>query len=246
MGHAVIVGSGPGRPVSRSERGRGFRRHPYYLSLEHRSLGGIVMRHDWLIWAALLALLAPGFASAQDYDRFGPYIGAGGSFVTAIWEDDLEDELGVSVDVDDAWGANARLGLRLLSFLAVEAQYEWLDDYGVEVAGIDIAKLESHALTGNLKLFLPIWRVQPYLLAGVGFADIDLEDKIGFGLSGSETNLAFRGGLGFDVYVTEHIALYAEGSVLLVDQDIDTGIAGVDKVEPLIFTGAQLGLMFRF
>jgi len=207
------------------------------------------MRFRWHVGSALLTflvLLAPGFASAQDYSRFGPYIGGGGSYTAALWEDDLEDEIGVSVDGDDAWGANARLGLRIFSVLAVEAQYEWLDDYGVDVAGIHAVDIGSHALTGNLKLFLPLWRIQPYLLAGIGFAHVDLDDKLGLGISGSETALAGRAALGFDAYITEHIALYAEGGVLVVDQKIDTGVPGADDVSPLVFTGAQVGLMFRF
>jgi opacity protein-like surface antigen len=204
------------------------------------------MRNGWLACALLLALALPRAAAAGDFDRFGFYVGGGGSFATALWDEELEDELGVSVDVEDAWGANARAGLRILGALAVEAQYEWLDTYRVEVAGIDAFDVESHVLTANLKLFLPFWRVQPYLLAGVGFADVQLDDALGLGISDSETSLAGRAALGLDVYLTKHIALYAEGGALVIDREIDTNVPGVGTVEPLFYTGAQLGVMFRF
>jgi hypothetical protein len=136
--------------------------------------------------------------------------------------------------------------VRIWKALAVEAQYEWLDAYAAEVAGIEAFEIESHALTANLKLYLPIWRIHPYLLAGVGFAHVDFEDSLGLGLSESETSLAGRGALGLDVYLTEHIALYAEGGILVIDEEIDTNVPGFDEVGPLLQTGAQVGLMFRF
>lgn len=204
------------------------------------------MRHAWLACAFLLAFAMPHPAGAGDFDRFGPYLGVGGSFATAFWDEQLEDKLGVPVDVDDAWGVNARAGLRILGALAVEAQYEWLNTYSVKVQGIDAVDLRSHALTANLKLYLPFWRVQPYLLGGIGFADIQFDDKLGLGISGSETSLAGRAAAGLDLYLAEHIALYAEGGVLVIDQGIDTNAPGVGTVEPLLYTGAQLGALFRF
>lgn len=204
------------------------------------------MRNGWLICALLLVFSIPGAAAAGDFDRFGPYLGVGGSFAAALWDDELEDQLGVSVEVDDAWGLNARAGLRIVSALAVEAQYEWLDSYDVKVEGINAFDLESHALTANLKLYLPFWRVQPYLLGGIGFADIQFDDSLGLGISESQTSLAGRVALGLDVYLTKRLAVYAEGGLLVIDQQIDPNVPGADTVDPLLYTGAQLGVMYRF
>lgn len=204
------------------------------------------MRHGWLFCALLLLFATPGAARAGDFERFGLYVGVGGSYATALWDEELEDELGVSVNVDDSWGVNARVGLRIFSGLAVEAQYEWIDTYDVEIAGIDAFDVETHVLTANLKLIAPFWRVQPYLLAGIGFTEAKIDDKLGLGFSDSETSLTGRGALGFDVYLTEHIALYAEGGVVVIDESIDPNIPGVGKVEPLFYTGAQAGVMIRF
>jgi opacity protein-like surface antigen len=204
------------------------------------------MRKQWIACSLLLALALPELAAAGDFDRSGFYLGVGGSYTAALWDEELEDEFGIPVNVDDAWGVNARAGVRIWKALAVEAQYEWLDAYAAEVNNVEAFEVESHALTANLKLYLPIWRIHPYLLAGVGFAHIELDDSLGLGLSESETSLAGRGALGLDVYLTEHIALYAEGGVLVVDEEIDTGVPGFDAVGPLLQTGAQLGLLFRF
>lgn len=204
------------------------------------------MRNRCLALALLLAFSLPGAARAGDFDRFGPYLGVGGSFATALWDSQLSDELGVGVNVDDAWGLNARAGLRVLSALAVELQYEWFSDYNVQIAGVDAVDVGSHALTANLKLFLPFWRVQPYLLGGIGFAKLHYEDTLGLGLSSSETSLAGRGALGLDFYITKHIGLYAEGDVVIINQGIDTNVPGVGTVKPLLYTGAQAGVMLRF
>jgi opacity protein-like surface antigen len=204
------------------------------------------MRTGALVGIVLLGIALAGSAAAGDFDRFGPYVEAGGSYATALWEDPLENEIDVSVDVDDGIGANGRVGLRIFSGLAVEAQYEWISPYDVSIAGVDSFDVETHVLTANAKLLMPWWRLQPYLLAGVGFADAKLEDKLGLGLSEHETQLAARGALGFDLYLTEHIALFAEGGVVVIDQKIDTGLPGTDPIDPVLYTGAQAGLMFRF
>lgn len=203
---------------------------------------------------ALLLAAIPAAASAGDYDRFGPYVGVGGSLSLDFFEDDIEDALddvvpGISVDVEEAWGANARVGLRLLSPIAIEAQYEYLSPYDIRVSAGGLSasfELEQHVVTANAKLYVPIWRVQPYLLAGIGLQYYQIEDDAGLGIEDSDTALAGRAGLGLDLYLTEHVLVNAEASALLSDGTIDVAIPGADDIHGLHYLSVQAGLQYRF
>lgn len=201
---------------------------------------------------ALLVAALPATGSAEDYSRFGPYLGVGASLSLDFFEDEVEDALedvvpGVSVDVDEAWGANARAGLRLLSPLAIEVQYEWLSPYDISVQPLGTVELEQHVVTGNLKLYLPIWRVQPYLLGGVGVQYYQLDGTVGpLDVDESDTAFAARVGLGLDVYLTRNLLVNAEASGLLSDETIDIPVPGVEDIHGLHYLSVQAGLQYRF
>ncbi len=206
---------------------------------------------------AILALTAP--ASAQDrgrgsdepdYGRFGFYMGGGVTYATDLYEDEIEDAFntGFEVDVDDTWGANARIGVRLLSFFALELQYEWLDSYDIEVQNAGGgSEVDTQTLTANLKFYLPIQRFQPYLLAGVGYQRYELDSSFFNGTIRAKQDdyeLAGRGGVGFDLYFTEHVVFYAEGFAVLSEAEIDIPL--VADVDNLFYAGGQAGLLYRF
>jgi opacity protein-like surface antigen len=193
----------------------------------------------------LLGLAVAGAATAGDFSRSGVYLGGGVSYGADLFSDEIEDAFGLPVDIDDTVGANARVGFRLLSFLALEAQYEWLSEYDIKIAGINAASLEQHTFTGNLKFYLPIWRIQPYLLAGIGIEQFELKVSLPppFDFTEKDTALAGRLGGGLELYVTENLALFAEGAAVLSDQKVS--LPGQD-IEALHYASGQAGLLWRF
>ncbi len=215
------------------------------------------------LFFALLALLVcqsqahaqgSGASGRPDFSRAGFYAGGGLSYATDLYEDEIEDALntGFGVDIDDTFGVNLRLGGRFFRFVALELQYEWLDSYDINIANAGgRSRVDAQTFTGNLKLYLPIQRFQPYLLAGIGFQryEIDNDYLIGpFRSQDDDIDLAGRVGLGFDVYLTEHIVFYAEGSAVLSEAKIDLPpvVAGGDTVDNLFYAGFQSGLLWRF
>lgn len=192
-------------------------------------------------------------ASAGDFSRLGVYLGVGGTYATDLYEDEIEDSLnGVKANVDPTGGVNARLGVRFLKVLALEAQYEWLSPYDVSLRVSGFGKLgtvevEQHTLTGNLKLYLPIWRIQPYALAGIGLQRIDLNASGGLGgISDTETALAGRAGAGVEIYLSEHVVLYGEGAVVLTDEKLNVPSALGKDIDHIFYAAGQAGLMWRF
>lgn len=214
------------------------------------------MRGNRSLACFAVILLAAGSAAADDdgFGRRGAYLGLGATGAVHLFEDDVKQETGGAVEVDNSAGLNARLGYRLLSWLALEAQYEWVSGFDfvaaqdlspVAAQGDTLAKLESHALTANLKLLLPIWRIHPYLIAGIGGVFYNIDDQTGLGLGGDESAFAGRVGVGGDVYITKNLLAFIEVSGLLSTLDITAPTASANISEVHYFS-TQLGLQWRF
>jgi opacity protein-like surface antigen len=179
-------------------------------------------------------------ASAQDYARSGFYVGAGvvGGSYTEL-EEEAEDVLPVSVDVDTAVGFEVYGGYRFHPNFAVEAEFEMLPETDIDASGFgDFAEIESWTLTGNVKVFPLTGRIQPFLLVGLGVMDAELEDTIGLGASEDETGFAARFGGGLDVYITENIAVSAG-----VDYVLPSGDDILDEADYVSYGG---GALIRF
>jgi opacity protein-like surface antigen len=202
----------------------------------------------------LLFLASPAHAEEQgvgpDYSRTGFYVGGGVAYATDLYEDEIEDALntGFDVDIEDTFGLDVRGGWRFLRFLAVELQYEWLDEYDIKVGNAGgKSKVDTQTVTANLKVYLPIKRFQPYVLGGIGFQRYEIEHNYFNGtirLQQDDYDFAGRVGLGFDVYLTEHVVFYAEGSAVLSEAEIAIPIAG--NIDNLFYAGFQGGVLWRF
>ncbi len=196
--------------------------------------------------AAALFLASP--VHAGDFGKRGLYLGVNGAYGLDLLSTELAGAVGVPlppVSYDNSWGLNARVGYRAFSFLALEAEYEWMKGIGINVNGAPVATYKPHTLTGNVKLFLPIWRVQPYLLAGGGVSIYDVE-AVGTGTSlASGTGFGFRGGAGLDLYVTESLSLNAEATAVLNTSKFDTDIGAATETS-LYYFSLSAGLAYHF
>ncbi len=224
-----------------------------------------------LLAASLLfvqsALPSPAAAAPDDdpYDRPGFYVGGSGIYTNNFFDDQVDDAFTdligapVDVDIDDSFGANARIGYRAASWIGLEVQYEWVDNFETEItspafpgekATID---LTGHSVTLNAKLVLPTWRIQPYLLLGAGYSLYDADTNVSAGLGaipgvrtsgGKESGFAGRGGAGIDWYLTRHVVLNTEVTALLTTQDFDEPDTG--SIDNLYYLSMGAGLQFRF
>jgi opacity protein-like surface antigen len=66
----------------------------------------------------------------------------------------------------------------------------------------------------NVKWFFLKDRFQPYALGGVNFGYTFVHDSTDPKFSGRQTDWAFRFGGGLNIFATEHVAFYIEGSYL--------------------------------
>jgi hypothetical protein len=128
--------------------------------------------------------------SADDLARRGPYAALQG--VASVPLSDLSRD-------DTGFGAAGRVGFRVASPFAVEAQVEYS---GKSFAG----NTRQTFLTLNGKLYVLERRLQPYALLGLGasFPSSSLRND--------DASFAVRAGVGADAYLTDHVAIFAEAA----------------------------------
>ncbi len=224
-----------------------------------------VLCHFVVLAAGPMILVLPSLAFADDdpFDRSGAYIQLSGVYQHNVFENRIEELLDdavpvpVSLSIEDSGGLSALVGYRLASFFAAELQYEWVDEYDISgSAGAfsgSFYSITGQTLTANTKFIIPVWRIQPYLVIGVGFSSWEVDrGALGIvleGLSpeiqidnGNQTAFAGRAGLGLDIYITEHIVLNAQGQVVLSTlKQPDLG-----DIDDLNYLGFSAGLQYRF
>lgn len=183
--------------------------------------------------AATMANLPASADDGQpDFARRGFYVGAGA-------EGGKFTDLGLGSGVDDEVGAgfNVFAGYRVYKYIATEVEFEMLPEVDLKADGFGkFADIEIWTITGNVKALPLTGRIQPFALVGIGLLHGKLKDSVGLGLDESDTGFAARFGGGLDVYVTEHIAVWARSTYVLPAGD-------VSDVDYVSFGG---GLQYRF
>jgi len=171
------------------------------------------------ILSGLMVLTLCVSANAQrGYTGPGPYVGIGPAGGFPSFQGNLPD-FGNSV------GFNARGGYRFNDFLAAEALYEYMDDFGSSVSlstgGNGHLNLQTNNFSLLGKVILPTGtRIEPFLDGGVGFlntnADANFAVRAAHVSAGkSDTEFAGRIGAGVDVWLTDHIAAYVDSGYVM-------------------------------
>ena len=196
----------------------------------------------------VLALLAPGAATAQDdeeeardvsleewneeeserWERLGPFVGIGG-LVMFPNERELHD--GVRLEDGVGGGFNVRLGLRTAHWFALEVMYEQVASYDVS-RGAEEDDAKGWFWSLNAKAYgLTDTPIQPYLLTGAGAISIQprlISRRTGFGM---------RFAAGLDYHLTERLVAVVEGGYAM-------GIG--TQVEDYQYGTLSFGLTFRY
>jgi opacity protein-like surface antigen len=158
-----------------------------------------------IILAAVCVTMLASPSSADEFDRPGWYVGAGGGVAFNFLSEFVANQTMGVVDLEDTGTVNVRGGYRLLSWLAFEGMYEGAYNYDIVVAGSQVASRTTNSLLVNTKLIVPTWRIQPYLGLGIGGQQGRFQAGPVLGrLDSSRWDLVLRIGLGVDAYLTEH------------------------------------------
>jgi len=140
-------------------------------------------------------------AQENDFNRPGAYVGLGGTYAVSAFQGPAKDLFG------DSLGFQARGGYRLNEIFAVEALYEYVDDFGVKGGR---GGIWTNNFTVGGKLILPLDRFQPYLSGGIGFLNAEPNTN-------GDGQWAFAGRFsgGTDLAITEHVALFLDAGYVI-------------------------------
>lgn len=176
---------------------------------------------------------------------------------------DFEELEGVHTTDEPSVGFHGAVGYRFLDdHLSVSAHVEHLSNIAVKFqdgarasseSGRSILEGDTWALSADLAVYPWTGRVQPFLLAGLGWLWADLEErpvlrtdaipsssdpkfvKLGLGIDSGDDLMA-RFGAGVELYLTDYFFLYADGSYVL----------GTGEVDDLDYISVGWGLGCRF
>jgi hypothetical protein len=165
-----------------------------------------------------------GDESEWELTHRGLYLTGEGAFAFLVTKSDLEDEVAsinnldnLNSHVDDSWGYGGRLGWRLMERVALEGQFQILNEIAIHQrsAGTNF-KSEATFLTatGNVKGFLLTQQFQPYLLLGAGYGHSDI-DPAGQSTHERDDGFVARFGTGIDIYLTDAFGVMSELSYVL-------------------------------
>jgi hypothetical protein len=174
---------------------------------------------------AVLALAAAGCAVTKTpYSRNGFYAGATAIASVSSFDDVDGADLG---DSDVVGGIGLRGGFRFHDQFAAEVVYEGNQEFEFDNS-VDV---ESQTFSVNGKFYPTTGRVQPYVLAGIGQFDGEI-DAVSF----DEAEIFYRLGFGVEGYLSRYVAAIFE-----LDWNQPTG-----DLDELTYSAAQLGVLFRF
>lgn len=185
-----------------------------------------------VLGAVVLAPLFAPVAAAQsspDYGRNGFYLALAGLYAFEDFGDDVP-RLTPPFSVDDGLGVTGRFGWRFTRWSAVELSGEYASFDAKEAGGTLSSDFDTVAALATLKGILPLGRVEPYALFGMGAQVLAITD------ASNNYDFAWRGGLGVQVHATEHLSAFLEGSYL----------GGTGNVSNLSYGGFYWGLQWRF
>lgn len=177
-------------------------------------------------------------AGSGDWSRDGFLVAAGGYYQHEHYEGTCQNGVDATGSCiagfrpDSSGGVAGHLGYRFHRWFAADLMIEWVKDF-LE----DDFQDSAYVVTTNLRIIWPLSRFQPYALLGGGFmrAPVPRPRERAVRI---ENGFAGRLGGGFDLWATEHWALYGEASYVL-----PAAINGLQNV-PFLSVGG--GFEFRY
>ncbi len=192
------------------------------------------MQRFLTLFAVVILIFTLSYEASAQVKEKGFFLGGGVGYAWENFDDDeLEDDLenvgvtNVNVDSDNAWGLNLFVGYRFMRYLAIEGNFNWYDDFEIDVDGnvfgIPISgefDIEIWTLIIDLKAMYPVFndRLVPYLRLGGGFMEAEID---GEGLDEDENDFAWNFGGGVDYFLTDLVSLGLDGKYVWGTDDLD-------------------------
>jgi hypothetical protein len=147
-----------------------------------------------------------------DYARPGVYLGGGFNYAFEMFD---EIQGAKNIDVDNTFGFDVFAGYRLHPNFAAEGLFQYHHEFDMDPNG----HYGGWSMTANGKAYILTGRIQPFVLAGLGYIDIDKARRPRHvspplaAPSGNDFVMRFGGGV--DFYINEMVAIGPEAAYVL-------------------------------
>ena len=151
-------------------------------------------------------------ADPQDLFRDGWYVGAQYAFGLEEWN--LPDFPPPGTAVENSHGVSVYAGWRFLKWWGIDFQYEWQNQFAT-LRGAVAGGANAHVITLNGRFyfpFMPIDRVQPFGLAGLGLFQTT---RTKGSIQTQRGDFTGRFGGGIDFYITKNWVIEGSGTYVL-------------------------------
>ena len=169
---------------------------------------------------ALAGVAGLVLAASPAQARFSPYMASLtlGTGYSDFYHTAIRDNTSGSLAYD------ARLLIGTRTPLAFEAAYQGTAGFAMDEGGVNSvhdAKIASNAVTGNARVNLSTWRVQPFILGGVGYVNFhsygrDNSPIAAANFAHSADGLIVPMGGGLSTYLGKHGVLDLRGTYNLI------------------------------
>ena len=191
-------------------------------------------------------------AHAEEPETSGAYLGLSGTFGIGLFGDQFESSGLKNPKLGDSAGFRIKAGYRVASWFALEAQYEWLNEF-VLTADSDalyvtrkVAKFRPQTVTANLKFILPTGRIEPHVIVGLGVGLWEAT-RIDRDISVQKSAFAARLGAGVDFYLTQSWALNVQGTGVIGTTKFDQDDLGTSiEIDNLNYFSLGAGVTYCF
>jgi opacity protein-like surface antigen len=192
-----------------------------------------------MLMAGMASIALPAYAQSEEGGRQEVAVQAFGSFVTSTTQN------GINNTATDSGGVLASYRVFFTEHQGIEANYGYArntQNYNSPTGAVGV-NTNSHEVSGAYVFRVPLRKVTPFALAGVGALVFDPQNFVG---ASTQTRAAFVYGAGADFNISRHVFMRAEyrGFVYNSPTYDLRALAGLDRVthraEP------SIGFGYRF
>lgn len=189
-----------------------------------------------LVFAVLALVLSFSTFSYAGTDDKGLYIGIGGSVALENFEEDYDVSPGTheTLDREESWGANAKVGYYISPSFSIELDYSYLFEFEWDQDQIDV---NITTIMPQIKGCVGTEDTSLFGVLGIGYMSVDVDEEIVSPLTSiDKSDVCIKLGVGVDYFVLKYLSIGIEG-------DYVYGLGDLDEVE---YWNFSLGVCYYF
>jgi opacity protein-like surface antigen len=167
----------------------------------------------------VVAFSTSAYGSEERSNPLGWYGGLGGVVALEDFDINFPDSNSTTLNSQESWGINGRLGYRFNDYFSVELDVNYLFKFEFDVQMTSVQQefeVTPWTIMPAIKVSSGSSRINPYFVAGLGYMNVDVEGNVSPSIQSAITSLdnsdlAAKLGLGIDFFTRTNFSIGIEG-----------------------------------